>query len=56
MSLFLVGLRFMVPQTLSGSSLTCCSSYSVENRWVTAKISREKEKEPPPYLGEQGDS
>lgn len=36
-------------------SLTCCSSNSVENRWVTDKISREKEKEPPPYLGEQRD-
>lgn len=33
--------------------LTCCSSNSEEKRWVTDKISREKEKEPPPYLGEQ---
>lgn len=40
-------------QTLPGHSLTCCSSNSVENRWVTDRISLEKEKEPPPYLGEQ---
>lgn len=49
------GLWCSIPQTLPGSSLTCCSSNSVENRWVTDKISREKEKEPPPYLGEQRD-
>jgi len=39
-----------VPRVLPGSSLTCCSSNSVENLWVTDEISREKEKEPPPYL------
>lgn len=37
----------------SRSSLTCCSSNSEEKRWVTDEIRREKEKEPPPYLGEQ---
>lgn len=43
----------LVPWPLPGSSLTCCSSNSEEKRWVTDEIRREKEKEPPPYLGEQ---